>query len=91
MAEKEYIERDLILTKNMCGNANPITYRTYAEELIRSIPAADVVEIVRCKDCKHFLFDTEYCKEHNRGYCEFDNTIKTRNHFCSYGERKNNG
>lgn len=41
----EYIERKAILKRNIYGNANPITYRTYAEELIKSMPAADVVEV----------------------------------------------
>ena len=48
-------------------------------------------ELVKCKDCKHFLFDTDFCKKNNRGYCEFDNTIKAKSHFCGYGERKDNG
>lgn len=41
----EYIERKAILKRNIYGNANPITHRTYAEELIKSMPAADVVEV----------------------------------------------
>ena len=41
----EYIEREALLKRNMYGNANPIVYRTYAEELIKSAPAADVVEL----------------------------------------------
>lgn len=49
---------------------------------------ADVVEVVRCRNCIHFKTDTDYCKEHNRGYCEWDRTIKARKHYCSYGERK---
>ena len=49
---------------------------------------ADVVEVVRCKDCKFFKRDTDYCKKRNKGYCYWDNTIKTRTHFCSYGEKK---
>ena len=48
----------------------------------------DLVEVVRCKDCKYYKNDTYYCREHNKGYCEWDNTIKTKTHFCSYGERK---
>jgi hypothetical protein len=48
----------------------------------------DVVEVVRCSECLHFLSDTEHCKKHNKSYCEFDNAIKTKNHFCSYGERR---
>ena len=27
---------------------------------IRKLPAADVVEVVRCKDCKHFEYDHPY-------------------------------
>ena len=52
------------------------------------LPAADVVEVVRCKDCKFYKKDTDYCKEHNKGYCEFDNTVKSKMHFCGYGERR---
>ena len=54
---------------------------------INEIPTADVVEVVRCGKCVHYKTDTDYCKEHNKGYCEWDNTVKSRNHFCSYGER----
>lgn len=50
-------------------------------------PTADVAEVVRCKDCKHSKNDTFYCKRYNAVYCEFDNMIKPKNHFCSYGER----
>lgn len=50
---------------------------------IRRCPTVDVVEVVRCKDCKHFNCD--YCfhdkMEHSR--CREDD-------FCSYGERKDN-
>ena len=46
-----------------------------------------IVEVVRCKDCVYFKTDTDYCKEHKKGYCEWDKTIKSRNHFCSYGEK----
>lgn len=38
-----YIDADELLKKNMYGNANPIVYRTYAENLIKSAPTADVV------------------------------------------------
>ncbi len=65
---------------------------THATEYLRVVPAADVVEIVRCENCKHFH---EYpykgtndpsgwgkCKRINM---DIDLTI---NDFCSYGERK---
>lgn len=59
---------------------------------IEAIPAADVVEVVRCKDCMHS------CEWHNKrtgesgrvcelasepDLCEVDD-----DHFCAYGERK---
>ena len=34
------------------------------------------VEVVRCRNCIHFKTDTDYRKEHNRGCCEWDLTIK---------------
>lgn len=44
-------------------------------------PTADVVEVVRCKDCKFF------CRG-NRCYCEEFGGIVTEEDFCSRGERK---
>ena len=51
-------------------------------EAIKRLSAADVVEVVRCKDCKHRKKNT-FCL-HNMRY-EDDNG------FCSYGERKDEG
>ena len=47
--------------------------------------------IVRCKDCVHYLHDTNYCQEHNKGYCRFDGVIKAKKHFCADGVRKGEG
>jgi hypothetical protein len=48
-------------------------------------PTADVVEVVRCRDCKHFGKDLGYgkhdCKKYEMPYC-------LENDYCSYGERK---
>lgn len=44
----------------------------------------DVVEVVRCKDCKH-------CE---RGICYYPKVryvSHDKNHFCGYGERKEHG
>lgn len=59
--------------------------------------AVDIVEVVRCKDCKHY-------RNHPNGLCyawtePYDNErgYKGDTHcvepddFCSYGERKDNG
>lgn len=82
----EYIEREAALQKNMFGNVNSITYRTYAEILINSIPAVDVVEVVRCKDCEYWRkFDSSKV-----GICRESHVRQKRkaNDFCSCGKRK---
>jgi uncharacterized protein YcfL len=53
-------------------------------------PKADIEEVVRCEKCVDYLYDTPYCKKNNIGYCDRDGAIKQKNHFCSYGERKEN-
>lgn len=50
-------------------------------KFIRSIQTSDVVEVLRCKDCKFF------CRE-NRCYCGEFGGIVTEKDFCSRGERK---
>ena len=57
-------------------------------EILKRAPTSDVVEVVRCKDCQFYKRDTDYCKKRNKGYCYWDNTIKTRTHFCGYGKKK---
>ena len=57
-------------------------------EAIRSVPAADVVEVVRCKDCV-----CGYKMQNGQIICKFlesGNFIPyvKPNDYCSYGERK---
>ena len=48
-------------------------------------PAADVVEVVRCKDCVHSCFIRSCSKyECRKGF----GALKFSNDFCSYGERR---
>lgn len=64
---------------------------------IRETPAADVVEVVRCKDCKHrgeygcpMYHETEV-EWDDDGYTECETIIHdntTDDSFCSYGERR---
>lgn len=53
-----------------------------AIKMIEDLPSADVVEVVRCKDCKH-IETTEY-----GGYCCLKKIGVAYNDFCSYGERR---
>lgn len=59
----------------------------YLREIIESVPAADVVPVVRCKDCK-------YRTEERRGLVRcraFNYMPMCVDNFCSYGERKDGG
>lgn len=55
--------------------------RQYAPKFDK--PAVDMVEVVRCKDCK--LFDPEH--EGGIGSCGLDMNV-TANDYCSKAERK---
>lgn len=51
-----------------------------------SMPAADVVPVVRCKDCKHLMFSDFY------GECSIGHLgLVGPDDFCSRGERKDGG
>lgn len=92
----KYIEEDLALCDNALSENAPITYGCKlglraALGYAQAIAAADVVEVVRCKGCIFFRDDTEYCRKRKAGYCEFDDTIKDKNHYCGYGEAEMDG
>ena len=63
------------------------------QQAVDEQPTVDAVEVVRCKDCKHWkpsgskagnsFSDMEYI-----GGCEFSNYYRRESDFCSYGERK---
>lgn len=58
---------------------------------IKARPAADVVPVVRCKDCKHLRVCNQddlyaFCLKTNLSFLPFE--LDARIHFCRYGERK---
>jgi hypothetical protein len=53
---------------------------------IDNAPTADVVEVVRCKDCKYWVEDKDFGM-----FCSHWGSTLTEsreNDFCSYGERR---
>ena len=61
---------------------------------IDEAPTVDAVEVVRCKDCKHFdnSEGIQWCKINSKFYPGgFDWHSFPEDGFCSYGERKDNG
>ena len=84
----EYIDR------NLCETV--AEYDQYYKlvvplEKIRKMPAADVVPVVRCRECKHFNLETHECEnealstDHEGGASYSLNFYD--DDFSSYGER----
>lgn len=51
-----------------------------------AISAADVVEVVRCKDCTYF--NHVKCQEERAGLCEHFDTYMYISDYCSDGDRR---
>ncbi len=65
-----------------------LTSQTYETKKIKEFPTADVVEVVRCRDCEMFkLQDLSYPK-HNTKWCVINGFNPQGGDYCSYGERK---
>ena len=77
----DYIKREDAIKAMARGIGIPYTdFIDVAERCMDDIPTADVVEVVRCKDCKHWQ-DGGFSS-----YCICDGFTHSDD-FCSYGER----
>lgn len=79
----ELIPRDWVL-KNLLFDVD--------RDVVRKAPKVDAVEVVRCKECKHYrngiCDQIEYIMD---GYYHGTFEEKRPDDFCSYGEKKNRG
>lgn len=66
--------------------------RIRALEYDFNMPTADVVEVVRCKDCRHYLYSNEKCDliDTRLNFYATDK-IWTNDCFCAWGERREDG
>ena len=80
----EYISREAALTALQDSDLFNTTERQL--RAIRELPAADVAEVVRCKDC--CWRGIEECAMFYRCECSEQHTWETDNDFCSYGKRR---
>ena len=87
MGEKIYIDRDMLLNESSSICVNGSRYRVVFYDDIMSIPTTDVVEVVRCCDCK--FRKTEDCAMHYECECGAQNSWENKNDFCSWGKRRN--
>ena len=90
----EYIERKATIdfVKQNTPNFGGETSIRCVERALKNVPTADVVKVVRCKDCKHC---ESYYPKKVKGeepeiayYCDLLEYPTEPTHFCSYGELK---
>ena len=95
----DYIDRGTAIAKlTALEVSEPNATMVSAKRLLADMHGADVVPVVRCKDCKHFkhygkpslLIDGEHIKA---GWCyrraRYNEEYRMPpDGFCSYGERK---
>lgn len=95
----EYIDRDVLCAaiekhcydvsgdlpdKSIVKQVYKMAY-SHIQDVVRALPAADVVEVVRCKDCKRCV--TRLVMGQQRWYCK--NWFLVRADFyCADGERR---
>lgn len=60
------------------------------EIAIGKLPAADVVPVVRCKDCKHAYINS-FSAASGVALCSSSAKVMQQDDFCSYGERRDGG
>ena len=82
---KEYIEREAAdelvgkIKENIC---EPGKINVYCHRLL-GLPAADVVSVVRCRDCEQYV-----AGEIGYGKCNFFKTAIFSEFYCRYGGKK---
>lgn len=82
----DFISRKAVLVEAEKVPLRERNYRTFGN-VVRSIPAADVVEVVRCCECIHHDDERQYhyCRMWRRN-CPNDSEF-----FCKWGKRKEGG
>lgn len=84
----DYIRReDALKDFERCNAENPNWTPQRVKTLLLRQPAADVAEVVRCKDCKYGDYDSKsngamVCLRTNDGFW------RKETDFCSCGERR---
>ena len=81
----EYVESEAVMKTAKDGNhsdfGRSMADLTSLREVLEDTPAADVVDVVRCKDC---------AVPHNRwiGCPKLNGLVTPPDFYCSYGERR---
>ena len=83
-------EKRLIDANALIEEANAEGAYDYVDAFqIADAPTVDAVEVVRCRDCKHWHKETLFCDYMPYGEAQ-ERVNWYADDFCSYGERKDN-
>ena len=96
MATKRLIDANKVINSmQKCLDEEPtkkdsVAYFAFESiiECLKREPTVDAVEVVRCKECKHYCSFYNECSEEHNHYTEEGFREVHDNDFCSYGERK---
>lgn len=89
-----YIDADALkLDIDLSKGASVLDMALAVIRSVKDAPAADVVEVVRCRDCKYYSVTHCPITGHELSVClqGVSQQWVGENHFCSYGERRERG
>lgn len=82
----EYIDIDAqVVVTDTRGREHETTVRHIFEMNKGVYTAADVVEVVRCKDCKHWA---RIKKDYIFASCDLDALVRLEDFYCAYGKKR---
>ncbi len=81
----DLIDRQAAIDDAYAVIVDDAVYDVVQVETLEALPSVDAVEIIRCKDCKHYEeinqpYPQLFCRKHSIDTLDDD--------YCSYGERK---
>lgn len=82
MSDKKYIEANDLL-KHLPNEP----YKGAIRRVLQQAHAADVVEVVRCRDCKYYDSYYTNCDHQRHDHQEFP-VVQEPDDYCSYAERR---
>ena len=95
-SEKQLIDREALLSfekmdAELCATCGEHHTAEDVIMMIKTAPTVDVVEVVRCRECKYHYWEQEPCHGKSVHYCKLPHMRGVevfKEFFCYYGERK---
>lgn len=80
----EEIRQDYLEEDTYSSNFAAEVIETVQDEYLANAPTVDAVEVLRCKNCKHW----DDPNKGGRGMCWKKVTRTEEDHYCGYGEKR---